>query len=1044
MKKPSFLLTILAVLLISGCVAGQPTADRNAELTAAETSLPVPPASAEQRTPLELEEGKLYLALIWHQHQPVYFKDPGTGVYQRPWVRVHASKDYLDMAAMLQEYPGVQATFNLTPSLIRQLDDLSAGAKDLYWQYTEIPAEELTADEKLFLLERFFDINRTIIARFPRYQELLDLRDESGLDNSLASWTADDFRDLQVLFNLAWTDPAWLAEAPLQELVEKGEGFTEEDKQTVLQEHLRMVQEVIPLHAEMQQSGQIEVTMTPFAHPILPLLVDSNLAAPGLPDADLPSRFVYGQDAVAQVEKGVAFYRDHFGMDPSGMWPAEGSVAEEVVSMISNAGIRWIATDEDVLANSLPGLTDFTRDTQDVVQQADTLYRPYAVQGARGGPVAVIFRDKQISDLVGFQYSGMDGEEAAEDFIQRLKDIQDRLEEEGGQGPHLVTVLLDGENAWEYYQNDGKEFLHGVYRRLEEADDIVTVTPTGYLDALEDAGQPLQEIDQLWPGSWIDGTFSTWIGEDEENLAWEYLKRTRDDLQRVILEEDLPEDQLNEALDTMYIAEGSDWFWWYGADQNSGNDSSFDQQFRSYLKQVYALIGEAPPAFLDVPVIPASAQPPDRQPAGVLESIAVDGAAGEGEWEDAGRYQLDQAGLTSWYFGFDQEQLYLRLDGGSLQGEQKILGFYLNVPGPGAANAYTRYGEGETLVGFGVKRLLQVTIDSGSPALQILAADGEGGWEEVQADPENQPEIELRDGLLELVLPFEAFAPEIRSGSRINTRLVVSEDGSDRAVFPTQGPALLAVPDLPIPNVFLEVGDPAGDDRGPGTYTYPLDDVFRPGAFDITGFTAGMDEAYYYFRVQLKGPVENVWDSPNGLSIQTVDIYLDTDGGSSGERLLLPGRNAALTPDHAWDHAVWAEGWTPGIYQPGAEGPEEQGAGLEIVANPGQRRVTVSVPKRLLPEGDPSEWSFAVVVLSQEGFPSAGVWRVRDVMQEAEQWRVGGGTGSNLDTRILDLLWPADQEGSQQGFLANPQPGAQVELEELSADEYPQIPMVNP
>jgi carbohydrate-binding DOMON domain-containing protein len=254
----------------------------------------------------------------------------------------------------------------------------------------------------------------------------------------------------------------------------------------------------------------------------------------------------------------------------------------------------------------------------------------------------------------------------------------------------------------------------------------------------------------------------------------------------------------------------------------------------------------------------------------------------------------------------------------------------------------------------------------------------------------------------------------------------------------------MVVPDLPIPNVFLEVSDPEGDDHGPGGYLYPEDGVFKAGAYDLTGFTAGVDEEYYIFRVQLRGPVENEWDSPNGLSIQTVDIYIDTNQGATGDRLLLPGRNAALQEGFAWNYAIWAEGWYPGIYQPGQEGPEESGTGLVIIANPGQRRVTISVPRRLLPEGDPGGWSFAVALLSQEGFPSAGVWRVRDVEVDPEQWRIGGGTGSNLDTRIMDLLWPAANPGSQEELLTNPQPGTDAELETLSPDDYPLAPMVNP
>ena len=501
---------------------------------------------------------------------------------------------------------------------------------------------------------------------------------------------------------------------------------------------------------------------------------------------------------------------------------------------------------------------------------------------------------------------------------------------------------------------------------------------------------------------------------------------------------------LNEALETMYIAEGSDWFWWYGADQNSGNDDSFDQQFRGYLEQVYRLLGQEPPAFVNVPVIPQSAQAPAQRPTEMLEGVQADGQAGQEEWAGAGRYQLDQADLDLWHYGFDQDHLYLRLDGDGVSPAGRTLGWYFRVPGGGPTNAYTRYGEGETLLGFGVNRLVEVTLSGQSAEVEVSAADGQGGWEPMKDEQDPGVEARLGGGILELVLPFSGFAPEVRSGTRLNLRLVVSENESDLAVFPGQGPALATVPDLPIPNVFLEVSDPTGDDRGPGTYEYPGDGVFPAGAFDLAGFTAGYDDEFYIFRFQIRGPVENVWDSPNGLSIQTLDLYLDTDGGASGDRVLLPGRNAAMVEGFAWNYAVWAEGWTPGVYQPGGEGPVEMEAGLEILTNPGQRRVTVRVPRRLLPDGDPEEWAFAAAVLSQEGFPSAGVWRVRDVKQESEQWRIGGGTGSNLDTRILDLLWPASGEGSQQEFLSNPQPGVQVNLGTLDPDEYPQVPMVAP
>ncbi|MBN2472917.1 MAG: glycoside hydrolase, partial [Anaerolineae bacterium] len=554
-----FLSVLLVVgLIVSPVMAALPEADR---------------AALQQGA-----ENVLHVALIWHQHQPVYYQDSDTGVYSRPWVRVHATKDYLDMATTVAQYPDVHVTFNYTPSLIRQLDDLVAGAKDAYQVAAEVPAETLTDAQKRYLLERFFDTNRRVISRFPRYQQLLEMRDAAGVNAALESWKVQDFRDLQVLFNLAWTDPDWLGQEPLAGLVAKGADFTEDDKAVIFAEHRRIVGEVLPYHAELQQTGQIELTMTPFAHPILPLLVDSSVAAVAMPEAELPERFVFGQDAVAQIALGVELYEEHFGTAPRGMWPAEGSVSPQIVQMVANAGIRWIATDEEVLARSLPDVEDFTRDSYDTVRQADALYRPYTVTGGRGGQVAILFRDKVISDKLGFEYSGMSGEAAAADLMQRLNNIQAALRASGAEGPHLVTILLDGENAWEHYENDGKPFLNAMYRSLSAAENIRTVTPSEYLAI---AGE-LRQIDNLWPGSWITPDFSTWIGEEEENLAWAYLLEARNALQEA--DPRLSADVKAQAYEAMYIAEGSDWFWFYGADQDSGQDWAFDEQFRGHLQ----------------------------------------------------------------------------------------------------------------------------------------------------------------------------------------------------------------------------------------------------------------------------------------------------------------------------------------------------------------------------------------------------------------------------------------------------------------------------
>ena len=1066
-----FLLTL--VLILASCSQEEPTqlpadevsiqATEVGDEAAAEppetppqTAEPQPAQVVEQEAP-ELTEEPIYLSIIWHQHQPVYFKDQETNTYTKPWVRMHAVKDYVDMASILEQYPDIHATFNLTPSLLRQLDDLGQGAKDLYWTHAEIPAEDLSDEEKQFILDRFFDANQKIVARFPRYQELLEKRNNSA--NPLNGFTVEEYRDLQILFNLAWVDPDWLGQEPLAGLVGKGRNYTEEDKKLLFDEHQRLINAVVPVHKKLQDAGQIEVTMTPFAHPILPLLVDTNLARVALPDIELPAaRFTYGQDAVAQVERGVQLYEDHFGQPPHGMWPAEGSVAQEIVTMVSQNGLQWMASDEGVLANSL-GLDSFTRNAEEVVVEADQLYRPYYVQGSRGEPVAMVFRDVAISDKVGFTYSGMPGQTAAQDFVNRIHAIRRQLEEEGAEGPHLVSVILDGENAWEFYDNDGKEFLHTLYQTISADPLIKTVTPSEFLEVAPD--QP--QIEDLYAGSWINHDFSTWIGEDEENTAWEYLAKTRDFLQQYITgsrADAVSAESLEEALTQMYIAEGSDWFWWYGADQNSGDDRSFDEQFRSTLKQVYLVLDEEPPVFLNVPIIPEQAATAEH-PATSLITPLIDGVLEEGEWEGSGQYRASggvMAAATPFFdslgYGFDGKNLLLNLvtnpDYNPPSGPTNIQ-IYLNAPGSGEVSNFSTV---ESLLGFPANSMLELTFEGqnlvgaafknvdGGTWIDVAAAEG-SGMLILNYPGELEGAAAAVGHEIELALPLAALG-SVEEGTLISLTALYLES-TDGVLFevhrlPGSGPAAILAPDLGTTTVVIDSRDPENDDHGPGSYTYPGDAIFTSGNFDIQEFQIGYGENDIIFKFNMRGPVENVWDSPNGLSLQTFDIYIDKDGDGQGGEALLPGRNLALQGDYRWDYAITVEGWTSGIYVPGEDGPQEIAASTEfqVLADPGQRKVTVLVPKSILGD-NPDDWRYAALVLSQEGFPSGGVMRVRDVLEQSEQWRIGGApSGATNHTRVLDLVWP--EAGQQEAWLADFSLTDTTQTK-LTASDFARIPM---
>lgn len=985
----------------------------------------------------------LYVALVWHQHQPLYYKDPATNVYTRPWVRVHATKDYYDMAAMLKAYPKVHATFNLTPVLMRQLDDIAAGAKDIYWVLAEKPAAQLTQDEKRFILERFFDANYDhVIGRFPRYKELLDKRgsaEPGKIEAALATFSEQDLRDLQVWFNLAWFDPDFLAQPPLKALVDKGRDFAEADKKVVFDKALEVVKAVIPLHKELQDKGQIEVITTPYAHPILPLLYDTNLAKTGNPGAIMPGRFSYPNDAIAHVQKSVEVYKAHFGRAPRGMWPGEGAVAQEIVKMVADAGYTWMASGEPVLAKSL-GLDGFSRDSADTVKEADALYRPYVVKDKSGARVTMIFRDWTISDKIGFAYSGMPGEAAAEDIMKRLEAIRAQLKSAGAKGPHLVSIILDGENAWEHYDNDGKAFLHALYRRLSESKTVRAVTPSEYLKMFP---QQKELPNPLFPGAWFSANYDTWIGEDEEAVAWTYLLKTRQTLAAydIAKTKTTTPEKLALAQDMMFLAEGSDWFWWYGTDQDSGNDDYFDYSFRALLGEVYKALGEPVPDFVQAPIIPKRVAAPARQPAGLF-TPTVDGkeTAAE-EWARAG---LHQAGDGALYYGLDARNLYARIDASEQWGDLKgaTLGLYVRVPGVPGVNAFSRASsaaEAKTVLGIGATHLVEVELASGKAAL-YTATGALGAWEEAKGNVTAAREARV----LELAVPLEVLG-ELQPGDDLRLVAVATSGGRDLALLPAEGPGQLVVPDLGTTTTVLTVSDPQGDDKGPGTYTYPTDGVFSPGVFDIKQFSVGYDEKNVVFRFAFYGPVPNPWGAGNNLSLQTLDVYVDRDpGAGTGNRLLLPGRNAALEKGNGWDAMVWAEGWTPGIYAPDAKGtPQKVSLEPKIIVDPAASTVTLRVPRAAFGEGfDPARAGYLAVVLSQDGYPAAGVWRVRDVEKAASQWRLGGAPADTNHTRILDVAWPEGATPSQAELLGTYPASQEANMDKLGPDDFCQLPLL--
>jgi alpha-amylase/alpha-mannosidase (GH57 family) len=606
---------------------------------------------------------KIYLAFLWHQHQPMY-KNPSTGVYELPWVRLHATKDYYDTAAILDDFPAIKGNFNLVPSLLAQLEEYAQGtARDKYLDLTVKPAQDLTQDERIFILHNFFMANwETMIYPYPRYLQLLEKRGRQSSGEELkriqSYFRPADLRDLQVWFNLSWMDPYWKEHDPLvKALYQKERDFTEEEKLALVKKQQEICGLVVNKYRELQDRGQIEVSVTPFYHPILPLLCDTNNALGATPQINLPKkRFAHPEDARTQIRKAVTYYQERFGRPPRGMWPSEGSVAEDVIPIIEEAGIKWIATDEEILFRTQPALSAARRN----------LYQPYLLN-IRNHQMNIIFRDHALSDAIGFVYTKWNASDAVSDFMKRLRALRDAIGNDAEN--HLVSVILDGENCWEYYANDGWDFLRLLYRTLSEDPSIETVTISDYLEK----NPPRNGLRTLWPGSWINGNYGIWIGHAEDNLAWYYLGEARafltDYENRHPEKKDSPE--LNAAWELIFIAEGSDWNWWYGDDHSSGNDEMFDFLFRQNLIGVYETLNEKVPDYLYKSIKGLIRRQPTLEPIDFI-SPKIDGKiTNYFEWQPAGFYQVGHSGgsmhqvetiLKSFHYGFDLNNIYFRFD----------------------------------------------------------------------------------------------------------------------------------------------------------------------------------------------------------------------------------------------------------------------------------------------------------------------------------------------------------------------------------------------
>jgi alpha-amylase/alpha-mannosidase (GH57 family) len=615
----------------------------------------------------------LNIAFVWHMHQPLY-RDPFTGAYDMPWVLLHATKDYMDMVSILERFPSIHQTFNVVPSLMEQLRDYSSpGVKDLFRQICRKPADELTVDDKIFILTNFFSASRehmiSPLRGYARLLRKLGLNFSDDPASAVRFFSKKEFLDLQVYFNLVWIDPSIRNGDPLLKgLYEKGGNYTEEEKRRLLEKQIELAAGVLPLYRDFMERGLIEVSTTPYYHPIMPILYDSDSAREALPDIPLPKTHIaYPEDVRAQLRKAVDLYTDVFGHAPVGLWPSEGSVSMDIVPLILEAGFRWAATDEEILSHSIG--RPFRRD--EYGHPIDNfLYRAWSV-GENDRSLSLVFRDHVLSDLIGFDYSKAEASAAVDDFMNRLGKIYERTPDRESS---LVSIILDGENAWECYKNDGADFLEALYSRLSADERFRCVTVSEFLGKKPEHGR----IERLFAGSWISHNFRVWIGHDEDNRAWDMLAAARTRLveaEERLRAEEGGEEKIKEAWEEVYAAEGSDWFWWFGDDHSSANDARFDALFRKHIKRIYTLIGEEAPPELEVPIMATErVVTPSSQPRAYINPM-IDGEITDYyEWLSSGlisntffgssmhREAFREVLLDGIVYGFSKDELFFRLD----------------------------------------------------------------------------------------------------------------------------------------------------------------------------------------------------------------------------------------------------------------------------------------------------------------------------------------------------------------------------------------------
>lgn len=654
------------------------------------------------------------LAILWHQHQPEYRMN---GEFILPWVRFHGIKDYFDLAELLHQFPDIKQTFNLVPSLINQIEVYISGkAQDKIQRLTRIPADKLSINERQIILNDFFICNLdNMIFPYPRYKYLY----EKSKSNTAVDFTIQEMLDLQVWYNLTWFGGISRQDGFVKRLFAKAQNFSEAEKLQLLDYQIYVLSKIIPQLRLLEKIGQIEISVSPLNHPILPLIIDSESALESTPNLKmLELKFSFPKDAYNQIALAKEFYFERFHQEVSGFWPSEGSLSNKTLELFSSNNVKWLASDEQILQKSLGN---------DFVPTYKFFPHKYVCNfEGQHGEIVIFFRDHFLSDRIGFAYSNWNAEDAANDFLGHLHSIRNEIIKVHGEDAldfACISVILDGENCWEFYQDNGIHFLKALYSRLEKDELVETVK---FSDAKDNIYPNLKVLDNIKAGSWINANFNIWIGDEEDRKAWEMLGTARREVEQ--MKTVLSHAQYLEALNLCYIAESSDWFWWYGDDHRAPNDKDFDVLFRYYIDQIYRAIGKDTPHDVFVPIMKSRDNSVIKIPQNNIKPKIDGKILMPDEWFNAGLINLKhlmssmhQIGefVERFYFGQDDKSMFFRIDTSHLMAmdEEIFLVFpEINIELHISANLVNLKNEENKYIHnfqFAIEEVIEISIDKG-------------------------------------------------------------------------------------------------------------------------------------------------------------------------------------------------------------------------------------------------------------------------------------------------------------------------------------------